>query len=364
MLDVNNYYPLARRLVLYIKQCGLVMVFAGLSVVGCDNGNGQNDAAAGGATCGTNTMLSTDGTKCQVASTACGAGTTFDSTTSTCGIGRNRGTMIWQSPLAQQWSAFGAQMATGDGGTTIVPVGDNAKLAAGFPDTTKLFAPMSGDPVGGNPLPAIFYTGNTGPVPNALLNQLTIADMKTCMGNLQIFKNPPSGKHTYDMYVTLTGCPSDLLFSVWLLYSPDDKYEDQTQGTPAGGLPNVFLTNHDGTGIFERELDPNIWFKYGNAVTGPNHSGGAGGIPAAPCTGCTIDMNLLIHNGGQSNGTATSMASFCVQDASNKCVTPAALTPLLPGQLYVDSLPWLTANHTTAGTNVANPPPLAMLQPY
>jgi hypothetical protein len=339
-----------------MRRVSLVILLSASGIAACNN-NSKSPSDGGGSGGGT--------------AAACGTGTVFDSTSSKCiaATAANKGTNIYSNPLILQWTYVASKASTSDGGALTVLDNGDGTLIPGFADSTPLYTGQSGRQIGGNKLLAANYVadpnGTNFSPPEALSTQYTIGDWKQCAGTVDVYKNPPSGKHTFIFAVSLTKCPPRSLFTVWLLFGTDNVYNDEVLGTPLGGLPAAIISDDNGNGYFERELDPAIWLKSAAAIQGFSH-GGMGHVPdvaAHPMS--TVDVNLLYHVGGQTNGNVTGMVAFCEHDAANNCITPASPRLYLPGNLGEDAIPILTLNNPgTAKIAGQKDLSLSMLQPY
>jgi hypothetical protein len=316
-------------------------------------------------TCGTNTALDQPSQSCKIQKTVCGPGTVFNDTSATCQLDMNHGTMIWTSTHNLDWSSVWYKNTSGDAGTTYDPVGTEGGPMNGIADATLLFM-ADGDPMGGlMPQPVTWATGapdSTVRVAND--KQLSITDWKNCKTQFSLYRNPPNGKAgDIRVVVQVQGCPANMNLSVWHVFNTTDQYDDIYMAAPLGGVPDAFNVNADGTGYFERDLDPNIWFKAGQALEGATHgpAGQSAKIPSlTDFPGATYSVDLIYHNNGQSNGNAF----WCARDAMNNCVTPPSPNLLLPGQYGIDVGAVLTGSKVkNGGSASAHPAPLGMLQP-
>jgi hypothetical protein len=353
-------------------MAGLGSLMLGLS--GCPASNGTD----GGATCadagamvqcGKNTTLS--GNSCNVAPAVCGAGTMFDSATSTCTTTQVKfGDLVVQSPIALFWG-FVYKMDT-----TPVDPGIGCMLPAGTADTEGLYM-GTGEPLGYNPaVPVHWFADNISSVTTANDHQITVGEWKKCTANMAIYKNPPSGKKNYLITVDMANCPPNLLFSVWNSYAGDGEFANIGLSVPCGGLPNVMTTDLEGKAHFERELDPNIWFKEGAMLKGSAHAtmnpeiipsntnGGDAGTTLA-----TFWLDIALHNDGSSNGNP----GFCDTQMNGDCLAMPSPNVYLPGALTVDwTAAFLGASGPNSGCPAANTGgapanvtiPLDMVQPY
>jgi hypothetical protein len=158
---------------------------------------------------------------------------------------------------------------------------------------------------------------NPSTTPVAAKQHFTVGDWKKCTMNWSIYKDPPSNtasNHYYRIVVDATGCPPNILFELWFNYSTGKYVNTRVLGTPAGGLPNVFQVNEDGTAHWERDIDPNIWTKSNTAANGNTHgAAGKGTIPDITANpDASFYMAAFIHNDQQSNGNA----GWCMGDST------------------------------------------------
>lgn len=356
-----------------------VAVAAGLVIASCDSEvtcgpgtmlvNGacvSNDAGVGGAQCGMNTSL--DNGNCELVSSACGPGTVLDAVTHSCQIPTNHGTMIWQSTMTNSWFSVAVAQDMADAGVQYNPPGV-ASLPAGTDLSQKLFM-FDGSPMGQlTNIPVTWFAGNVSYTWTAIDHQITVGEWNQCHASYEVYKDPPSGKKTYNIVVRLQGCPKDIQFSVWEFLSTDGTLDNRKLAVPLGGLPNAFNVSSDGTALFEREIDPNVYTKVGNNIVGACHSPGNGNTCSAVGGSDFFYVDLAYHNGGQSNGNWGN-GGFCVADNMGKCLTPPAPNLYLPGALGID---W--GGIMTGGTfdpvaedpnapTTTKPIPVSMLQPY
>jgi len=215
---------------------------------------------------------------------------------------------------------------------------------------------------GQGPQPASWGTGapdSTVRVANT--HQITVGDWKKCHGSWSLYKNPPNGAvGDIRVVVQMSGCPANINFSLWHTFYTTDQYDDIYLATPLGGVPSAFNTNSDGTAYFERDLDPNVWFKSGVTLEGAAH-GANNKIPdTTTFPNAHYAVDLVYHNTGQSNGNM----GWCARDVSNNCVTPPSPNMFLPGQLGLDAFGIMTgAKVKGGGSTSTNPAPIGMLQP-
>jgi hypothetical protein len=345
-----------------------------VDMTGMDASGGPDMACKAGATCGTNTALDAPSNSCKIASSACLIGTTFDPVTATCKVGRNYGTQIFSTPMLLLWIHLFYQAMPVDGG---VPDGGpmNMLYAAGMapgmpnnavPANTQLFTQF-GVPIGGvgngpRSIPVIWPGLTSSPTVTAIDHQLTFGEFSTCTASWAAYNNPPDGKKNYFLTLDLAGCPANMLLSTWNIYSRSNLLKDAVLSTPSGGLPMVFTTQYDGTGHWEREEDPNIWFLSGATLNGSNTHNPNLGFNTIPSLttypNATMELVVINHNSMESNGNA----GFCEKDANGVCVNPASPDHFLPGAEGVDSFALFQS--FKVGNQAANPIPLGMLQPY
>ena len=355
------------------RLMGVLAATAMAGLVGCDNttmncGTPDLSGLGNNVSCGKNTMLS--GTSCLPATTVCGAGTTFDTPSSTCMVtAKKYGDLVVSSPIALYWGITFIM----DMNNMLVPVdpGTGCKLDPSITDNTPLYT-GAGEPFGYNPaIPAHWFANNISTIETANDHQITVGEWKKCTANMAIYKNPPSGKKNYLVTVDLANCPPGLLFTVWNSYAPDGEFADIALSVPAGGLPNTMQTDLSGAAHFERELDPNVWTKEGANRNGSAHTMPASEkIPVNPMGGkADFWIDVAIHNDGSSNGNP----GFCEVDGMGNCLAMPSPNVYLPGNLGVD---WTAAFLGAAGPNSGCPAAntggapanteitLDMIQPY
>jgi hypothetical protein len=354
-------------------------------VAGCDDDpNSDVDAScplpdmAGGTKCGANTMLNATNNTCEIASSACQAGTEFDSTAFACRVSNPiYGTRIHSSPYATAWTNLYFSSSNADAGTTACSTGTCERLGTALgvlmanppPDSTPTFL-KAGTPIGrpasGN-YPIHWETGNVSTTPSAVEHQTTLGDWKTCTGSWAVYNNPPSGKKTYFVVVDLAGCQPGLVFSVWGVASNTKAFANVVNAFPLGGVPNSLEIDAAGKGHWEREIDPNIFFKSGVVINGNAHNPaqGQGAIPDITVnTNASFWPALNIHASGQSNGNP----GACERDGTTNCnggpccVTPPSPNIFLPGVTNVDAIPVFVGPEVMGQPQM--PIPFSMLQPY
>jgi hypothetical protein len=272
---------------------------------------------------------------------------------------------IWQSTLTPNWQLPSIKLVDADAGTQYVPIGDEGSITTpGLADNTLLFAP-SGDPFGKLTVPVTFFNGTPGTAVTAVDHQFTLGEWKKCAGSYEIYKDPPSGKKYYNIVVRFSGCPANIMLTVWGFFSTSNKFDDLYLGWPLGGLPNGFEIGQDGTALFTREIDPQVWLKEGIELSGAWH-GAANQKPHIPARSefpnATFYLDVVFHNTGQSNGNP----GWCRVDNTGKCVSPAAPDVMIPGNFGGDvTMIWSGGVSTPdTGLPTTKPIPIGMVQPY
>jgi hypothetical protein len=291
---------------------------------------------------------------------ACQDGTSFDPGSSSCRAPRSYGTLVHSSPFILRWGSFYfSDPSVPDGGFPLRGLGIDGALGAGAPDSAQMYL-SSGRLVAYLPsIPVLWGTGVAASSRSYVDHPLTVGEFKTCSGSWAIYRDPPSGRKTYNLVLDLAGCPPGTLYSIWLVYATGDQLATRLLGAPAGGLPSVIGVDGDGTGHFSRELDPALWLAPGVTVNGINVSGagGSGVVPDPQATpGASLWIDLDLQNEGQSNGNA----GFCVLDVNSLCATPPSPDVYLPGQRDVTVVSALTSWNN----GVSSPVSLALVQPY
>lgn len=335
--------------------------------------------------CGTNTTYNAQTNTCEIQSSVCLQGTQFDPTTFSCKIPMDFGTQIYSSGMTQIYIHFAAKGTATDtdmGTTTTTYTKLGTSLTGGVTltgvdDSTPLFMSTSHDQVGNIPMIPVFWPeGPPSSVPTAHTTQVTLGEWKKCVGQVSIYKAPPTLPTGFKEVVDMSGCPGDMSFSAWNVYYKGvstDPMTDRVLSTPAGGMPNFFVSNGAGKAHFERDLDPNVWFKAGALVNGIAH-GTKSTDPATPLPDLTtypnanLGVTVVFHNNGQSNGNPGN----CVKDVNGNCVTPASPDVFLPGNNGKDSANAFSATppgagqeaYCNGGAGKCNPIPLSMLQPF
>jgi hypothetical protein len=331
--------------------------------------------------CGTNTMLNMATNSCDIVATACQGNTMFDPMSKSCkDVQPLYGTKIFSSSFNQNWQQIYYQ-PMGDSGVAYYPAGTALSPTAGLLDTTPLYLAKTsgaavGIPMGYNPtIPVTWEGGNpNSSTTTAIDHQLTLGEWKTCNGSYTFYNNPPDGKKKYFLVIDLAGCPPNSTFGVWGVYSNDNTQGKRVLSVPIGGLPQIFVAGGDGKGHWEREIDPNIWFKSGAMLNGNGHNAalGYGMIPnLTTFASATFWPGIQFSSNGQSNGNQ----GYCALDNGTTSTCPGQTAPnancawappspnlKLPGTNGVDTLVAFNANAVPGGT--AMPTPLSMLQPY
>ena len=180
----------------------------GLFVVACDSatcGTGTHDSGGGvcvadmpdlsmpvmpSASCGTNNAVDSMTKACEITAAACGPGTILEPVTHTCKIKVNLGTKIWTGGFIQTAHFIFYQGVDGDGGTTLLPVGDSSGITStAVTDTTKLFM-KNGDPLGLQAMiPVHWFSGPPSWTFTAIDHQITWGEYKTCVGSWEVYKD-------------------------------------------------------------------------------------------------------------------------------------------------------------------------------
>jgi len=306
----------------------------------------------------------------------------------------NFGTEIWTAGFTQVFQHF----AKDNGGGTPLTLGTNAGgiSGAGVMDADLVYmkgatAGVLGDAMGKitGGIPVFWAEGPPSTTPSAPDHQFTVAELKACKGTYKFFKDPPGGKKVYKEVVDMSGCPPDTLFGVWNVFSNTALQSDRKVSTPAGGLPEGIIINGAGKGHFERDLDPNLWFKSGVAINGVAH-GSTVAVPVPDLTNfpnATVSPHIIYQNLGQSNGnpgfceftpvtpcTACNSGGTCTAGGGTcACSTPPSSKVFLPGRNGVTSavshFAWQPATGmesycSVSAGNMCKPIPLSMLQPY
>jgi hypothetical protein len=283
--------------------------------------------------CGPNTTPG-DGGTCEVAPSACQAtGTLFDPATGTC-VTPPDGTMVG----SQNFSLVEISVYYDAGNGMFLPIA-NMNLPNQTPLFNHLGVPLDGKdtqlfyPVG--PYATMFtafgstwsynMASNTVSCGRDSTQQLTVGDWKKCMGSASWFKPPApvNGKNVYKLVVDVTGCVPSSLYSVWTFTSPNGTRADAVTVAPAGGLPNVMITDVNGAGHFVTYEDPSAWFIPGALIP----YSGAHSSPATVATGANAAAVTMVafHSNAQTNP----MGDFCFATnpgmplgINNPCQTP------------------------------------------
>jgi hypothetical protein len=331
-------------LALTVAGCGDNNLSCGAGTV--DDGKGNCVAAdmagvqpdlSGGSnlTCGDKTL--NENGVCNVQDSVCLTGTTFDKTTHTCTVAGTPGTQVVnENFLVNYIHLYYADTTTSP--TAYKPAGTPTTTAQA--DATMLFL-SDGTPMAAFPQ-KLRYAGNGGTLipnvpmaydptnttPGTFTKQLTIGDYKKCNASVKFFKPADYNSTTnpkYLMVVDAAGCPANYLYTVWFFYTPSDAtdkdaaFNARSFAAPAGGMPNVMVTDDKGQGHWERLIDASVYFKHGtNVPWGAAHSTTV--IPDAP--GLLLPT-IVTHPYAQSNGNPL----LCVLSAVNagKCYNPATV---------------------------------------
>jgi hypothetical protein len=311
--------------------------------------------------CGTNQTFDTGTMKCKLEPTACESGTMLNPMGTGCGKATVQGSLIFAATTDRVWSNLRYV-----NGNSLLTLGDLTTVTAAVPDSTPIYL---GGPIGGpigagqsfNPTTLPYYQfgkrpdlpvywgenrGNPSTTPVAIDHQITVGEWRKCTVTWGMYINPPTNtttKHLYRMAVDATGCPPELLFELWWLYFNGKYVNTRGLGTPPGGLPNVFVTQLDGTGHWERDFDPQYWTKSGIALNGNTHGIGVGKgfVPdLAVNSTASFGLSVFIHNDTQSNGNA----GWCVSDPNDatRCGTTNVVSTINIGVSGTDAN---TPNH-------------------
>jgi hypothetical protein len=286
------------------------------------------------------------------------------------------GTRIFSSAFITAWPNLFFSSSNADAGTTTCATGTCQALGTlgtisptAPADDTVTFLKAGreiGKPASGT-YPIHWETGNISTTPSAVSHQTTVGDWKKCGGSYSVYNNPPNGKKTYFVVIDMANCPVGLVFSVWGVVSTDATFPNRVNAYPLGGVPNAMEIDAKGNGHWEREIDPEVFFKSGVSINGNAHNPGLGmgSIPnlmTSPNASFWPAVN--IHANGQSNGNP----GACERDGTTNCaggpccVTPPSPNIFLPGQVGVDQAPIFVAPTLTGQPSMAMP--LSMLQPY
>jgi hypothetical protein len=268
--------------------------------------------------------------KCQVIASACSTGTTFDPMSGTCGVTTNNfGTKVAQANFGTMFVHLYYQNTMGpDGGSVYTPMGNATTLTAMaggslLPDSTPIYL-LDGTPFAGRDVNVVTGFGPIPTIPTALdkAHQFTIGEYKGCNGQVAFYK--PATGSKYRNTVDLSGCPPNMLYSVWYFYANEAPTSDlQTAWTnrlsaTAPGLPNLMVTGEDGQAHWDRLIDPNVYFKAGACPTCAAHVSAT----IAPSTGSLLVV-IGSHITGQSNGNA----GDCARDpVTSMCNTTTPVT--------------------------------------
>ena len=374
--------------------CGAGTTLVG-SVCVANGADGPISMTDAGTTCGLGTTNNNG--VCQLGPNVCIQGSVLNADKSAC-VSPTHGDLV-AGPLTmdRHWF-FWKYLSNG----TLSVLGDATSLTANVPDSTEMYMagigtgppgsgptdPAKNDKFGlhnGGVIPVFWDANKANPsdTPFAIDHVITVGEWKTCTLTWSVYKNPPrkDAKKYYRLVMDATGCPSNLVFETWFNYFNDKFINTRILGTPAGGIPNVFVSLEDGTGHWERDFDPNIWTKYGVALNGNTHMAGTGKgfVPAAPSGTAvpTFTMAVFVHNDGQSNGNAgwcpeadgaTGVPGVCgtpyyVGSAPSMVAPTSQPYIYLPGKVGFESTPAFAGGDDPMATK-ANTIPLSMLQPY
>jgi hypothetical protein len=292
---------------------------------------GANTAASDGGTCevtssvcGTNTAPS-DGGTCEVTPKVCNApGIVFDPSSDSCVLQMAPG-----MPLASNNFIVEYKSLYYDAGNGMFQ-----PLNGQQPGTTKLYNKL-GVPLGGWELTIKYPVGpnatmftifgsdcsydmatNTVKCARDPTAQVTLNDWQFCAGVANWYKTPILGKTVDRLVVEVSGCVRNSLYSVWTLTTTTGLLADATTIAPAGGLPNVMVTDSSGHGHFETFYDPSVWFIPGEIVPY------AGGFMNQATVASGQNAAALTMVGFQSNAQTNPMGDFCIPIDQTKPFDP------------------------------------------
>jgi hypothetical protein len=271
--------------------------------------------------------------KCVPSSSICLAGTTFDPINHTCApTVPCRGTMLGTSAFKTMYvHMYYADTTTTP--TSYKPLGSATTITAMIsgaapPTTTPLF--MADGTTFGGRAQNVRYPGGPQtflqPTATPLSKQFTLGEYQTCNGSISVYKPTDYNAMTnnrFNVVADLSGCPADYLYSMWFFYSPGDMtdlaaaYVSRQSVVPAGGFPNLMLTDGNGQSHFERKMDANIYFKHGSNLGG---YGAAHTSATIPTTGGLLLPIIVTHLTGQSSANA----GACPLKADGTCAAADA----------------------------------------
>lgn len=348
-------------------------------------------------TCGTN-QVENSAKVCELTNAACKSGTVLTPDKFACELNVNHGSLVAGPYTMDRIWNFLRYNNNG----SLAKLGDFTTLTAMVPDDTEIYMagiggppntdPAKADKLGKHaPLPT-FWDSNpsvtTGEFPIAQQEVITVGKWKTCTMTYAIYSNPPREdmKKWYRVVVDAAGCPADTSLGLWFQYSDTKYVSGRILSNPAGGTPNMMFTDASGKAHWERDLDPEVWFKYGVSLHGSTH-----GKSIVPATGRIPNMSAdasfsvaaFVHNDGQSNGNAgwcyvdPITNTICGQTATiggpvgggaptaskdNSTLANVKSYVYQPGKVGYDAFPAFGAGSVDGvSTNTA---PLSVLQPY
>jgi hypothetical protein len=386
---------------LYLPACGDTSCGPGTTLVddvcvaSTADFSASMDLAGSATNCGPKTKLNTTTNTCEIdpMGGVCPQGYTLDTTNFNC-IAPSLGTQIFSAGMTQFWSQIArVNPAPTDGGGMYQALGGGTGGVSvmGVPDDTLLFmskapnSPMGGVGTGYGTLPVFWQEGPPSTVPTYADHQFTFGEWKKCKATFAFYKDPPvpaaAGKKWYKQVVDVAGCPPGVLFSVWNVFSNTDSAADRKVSMPVGGLPEALVTDSMGAGHFERDLDPEVWFKAGISANGVAHGSTVQQTIPDPATfpNASVIPNLIYQNQGQTNGNTgwcekdpmmhiidtnvVAANTICTQTASNKIFL--AFQPGVSGaNTHGAIIPPAGQEDYCSVAGNCKPIPISMLQPY
>lgn len=289
-------------------------------------------------TCGTNTML-VNGT-CVITASACQAtGTVYDEASNSCKTPAI-GSLIKTLTFGHGFQHIFEPVTDVNNVTTYKPIGgfDAQTLMinnAPVPDTAVIFNKL-GVAYGGGIYSARYPVGPLIPTPTVLdpNHKITLGEWKACSGSASWYKPAAkvNGKAVYTHVVDVAGCEPNTLHTVWFFWSPDGtRATSAVSGlaAPSGGIPNALITDDAGAGHWQRNIDSDVWLKYGAPAPFVGTHGPTS-FPADPGVSSTTQPGIITviiyHNNQQTNGNP----GFCeptdptmaYNASTNPCANP------------------------------------------
>jgi len=348
---------------------------------GTNTANTANVCLVTAGACSNNQTLDAATSKCVIAASACAAGTELNPNNDGCVPATVKGTQVFTANLDKNWALLRYV-----NGTSLAGLGDATTLTAVVADATEIYMrglpgntdPALADKLGKRaPIPVWWGANPANPstTPMAAEKVVTVGDWKGCTGSYTIYKNPPRTDNAkwYRISVDLAGCPPNLMFELWGQYATGKYVTTRTLGAPLGGIPNSIVSGADGKVHYERDMDPEVWFKSNTALNGNTHGApGNGTIPDITANpDASFWVSILLKNSGQTNGNAGwcfDVGGACGQTqfrSSAVATNPNVNTPsyvMLPAVAGWEAFPAFEAGQ--AANVSTNTVPLSMLQPY